>query len=105
MAANRWLTAHGIKFERQVEVELQPGFEFEGKKIRKISYRADFKILADPDRVLWVDMKGFETPEFKLKWKLLLFRGIHVHKVKSVSDLVSLIQKLGFWQNQHQNQH
>ena len=47
LAAYRWLTDHGIKFETQVEVELQPGFEFEGKKIRKISYLADFKILPD----------------------------------------------------------
>lgn len=120
LAAHRWLTEHGVQFERQVEIELQPGFEFEGKKIRKISYFADFKIskgLAPQNagenwggiseqtkeqsrEHLWVDMKGFETAKFKLQWKLLLFKGIYVHKVRSVTDLVSLLQKLDFWQNQ-----
>lgn len=155
LAAHRWLTDHGILFERQVEIELQPGFEFAGKKIRKISYFADFKIARPPasqnfpenlgeksaeisekfgsenpaqhddppagsageekfrenfgkisekfpekNPYLWVDMKGMETPEFKLKWKLLLFKGIYVNKVRSVTELVSLLQKLGFWQNQ-----
>lgn len=100
LAAYRWLTDHGIKFETQVEVELQPGFTFEGKKIRKISYFADFKISEQSSEQssehLWVDMKGMETAEFKLKWKLLLFKGVHVHKVKSVSALVTLLLEKGF---------
>ena len=127
LAAHRWLTEHGVQFERQVEIELQPGFEFEGKKVRKISCFADFKItrvvalqipgensakisrenfgkipekFPEKNPCLWVDMKGMETEAFKPKWKLMLFKGIYVHKVKTVTDLVSLLQKLGFWPNQ-----
>lgn len=93
LAAYRWLVDHAIKFERQVEIELQPGFEFEGKKIRKISYFCDFKITTDSGETLWVDMKGMETAEFKLKWKMTLFKGVHVLKVKSLTALVELLVK------------
>lgn len=101
LAAYRWLADHGVKFETQVEVELQPGFSFEGKKIRKISYFADFKILADcsleSTEQSWEQSGQLETESFKLKWKLLLFKGVHVHKVKSVSALVTLLLEKGFW--------
>lgn len=131
LAAYRWLVDHGIPFERQVEVELQPGFLYQGRKVRKISYYSDFKFslrklekfpqkpeetfpknLAEKsgqkpeekseeklkeksEDFLWVDMKGFETAEFKLKWKMLLYRGVHVHCVKSVPALVQLLQGHG----------
>ena len=38
-----------------------------------------------------------ETESFKLKWKLLLFKGVHVDKVKSVSAMVTLLLEKGFW--------
>lgn len=104
LAAYRWLTDHGVKFETQVEVELQPGFEFQGKKIRKISYVSDFKITTDSGEILWVDMKGFETSEFKLKWKMVLYKGVYVHKVKTVPALILLVSQYSFPKNQLKNQ-
>lgn len=143
LAAYRWLVDHAIPFERQVEVELQPGFLYQGNKVRKISYFSDFRFSLEklekfsskpeeilggnpeensarksagnsvektpensdgkptekPEEFLWVDMKGFETAEFKLKWKMLLYRGVHVHRVKSVPELVQLLQGHGLTLN------
>lgn len=93
MAVWRWLVDHGVAFEFQVPIELQPGFEYQGKKIRAINYIADFKF--NHPEVLWVDMKGFETPEFKLKWKLLLYRGYEIHKIKSLPSLIMFLQQRG----------
>lgn len=87
-----------------MEIELQPGFEFQGKKIRKISYFSDFKIFTNSGEILWVDMKGMETAEFKLKWKMALHKGIYVHKVKTVSALCFLVDRYSRPQNQVKNQ-
>jgi len=63
-------------FERQVTIELQPKFKdkFTGKTILPIRYIADF-VIVDNDDVQWiVDVKGLETPEFKLKKKMLQYK-------------------------------
>lgn len=54
----------------QPEYELQPAFKKNGKHHRAIKYRADFEILHSDGRVEVIDVKGFETKEFKLKKKL-----------------------------------
>ena len=45
--------------------------------IKEISYEADFYYAEKRDGALidvYEDVKGFETPVFKLKWKLLLYQ-------------------------------
>lgn len=61
--------------ELQPEYELQPAFRKNGKSYRKISYKADFKYY-DIENEKWVieDVKGMETPEFKLKHKLFEYK-------------------------------
>ena len=60
--------------ERQVTFTLQDGFEFQGKKIRPITYKADFVITySDGKEIVW-DVKGQILEVFKLKVKLLRFR-------------------------------
>ena len=53
---------------------LQPGFEKYGRKIRKITYKADFEYLEKDEKGKWrkivVDVKGHQTAVFKLKRKL-----------------------------------
>lgn len=52
----------------------QPSFKREGKTVRAIKYVADFVVtLADGTREV-VDTKGYKTPEYKLKKKLLLYK-------------------------------
>ncbi len=60
------------------DFELQPEFVLQDKipekKLRAIKYRADFKVFHTDGRVEIVDIKGFETAEFKLKKKMFLAR-------------------------------
>jgi len=58
------------------EVTLQPGYVLldgyvkNGKKVRPIVYRADFKVYYTDGRVEVEDVKGMKTKEFRLKEKL-----------------------------------
>ncbi len=84
---------HGLKLmERNGDIEsltvhpvfpLMEGFTYQGKKIRGIKYEADFSYYENGKRVV-EDVKGMETPVFKLKAKLLMakypvmdFRVLH----------------------------
>lgn len=57
-------------YERQPVFLLQERFMHNGKVIRPIRYVADFRITYPDGRVEVVDVKGFMTPEFKIKQKM-----------------------------------
>lgn len=58
------------EFERQPEFILQEGFTKRGLKFLPIKYKADFELwLADGTNYV-VDVKGFETADFKIKKKM-----------------------------------
>jgi hypothetical protein len=66
-----------IHLEVHPEIELQPGFYYKDKKVKPIIYEADFYYVEQRDGILidvYEDVKGYETPTFKLKWKLLLYQ-------------------------------
>lgn len=67
---------------RQYEIEIQPGFTMpSGEKIRAITYRADFRY-HDLDGIEHIiDVKGYKTEVYKLKKKLLAYRGIYIEEV------------------------
>ncbi|MBS5989581.1 MULTISPECIES: DUF1064 domain-containing protein [Anaerococcus] len=62
-------------------LELQPVFDLipkqihNGKTIRKVVYKADFKYF-DNNKKIWIveDVKGFKTDVYKLKKKMFLFK-------------------------------
>lgn len=54
---------------RQVKFTLQEGFLYEGRKIRAIEYVADF--VYEADGLIIEDVKGYRTPEYKIKAKML----------------------------------
>ena len=58
--------------------ELQPAFMHRGKKIRAINYEADFEYMDNDYNHIIEDVKGFETPVFKLKHKMFLRQYPHV---------------------------
>ncbi len=62
------------KFELQKEFELVPAYEKNGKKIRKMSYIADFVVQLADNSIQVIDVKGIETDVFKLKKKLFEYR-------------------------------
>lgn len=61
------------QLELQPRFELQAGFRYRGKVIRKIEYVADFKYL-DYERggLVVEDVKGMRTDVYRLKRKLFL---------------------------------
>lgn len=59
-------------FELQPEFEIQEKFrDSDGNSIRAIKYRGDFLVHHNNGLEEIIDVKGIQTPEFKLKWKLL----------------------------------
>ena len=75
--------------QRQVKFEIQPAFtDSLGNSYEAITYKADFVYLekAPADSSLkWVnkvvDVKGFKTDVYKLKKKLLAYKGIYIEEV------------------------
>ena len=68
---------------RQTVYEIQPSFkDKDGKTIRAINYKADFSYYDLTDEQYHIiDVKGFKTEVYKLKKKLLAFRGIYIEEV------------------------
>ena len=71
-----------LSLQRQVSFIIQPEFKINGKTIRAITYKADFvyKDLKD-GAVHIIDVKGYKTEVYKLKKKLLAYRGIFIEEV------------------------
>lgn len=60
------------KLRRQVKFPLIPKFKVDGKTYRETSYIADFTYYEDGILVV-EDCKGFRTPEYRLKKKLMAY--------------------------------
>ena len=71
------------QLKRQYTYTIQPSFYMpDGSKISDISYKADFVYYDLIDsRIHIVDVKGFKTDVYKLKKKLLAYRGIYIEEV------------------------
>ncbi|WP_298564337.1 DUF1064 domain-containing protein [uncultured Phascolarctobacterium sp.] len=71
-----WMMREGTvkEVELQPKFVLQPGYKREGKKIRPIIYKADFKVTEAGGHVYYVDTKGMKTPVYLLKKKMLLYK-------------------------------
>lgn len=66
----------GIKdFDIQPVFELQPKYKHNGKTIQPIKYIADFTVYNADGTVDIVDIKGMETPVFKLKAKMFRYQN------------------------------
>lgn len=65
---------------------LQEKFEYEGKTIRAIKYKADFRVVYEDNRVEIIDVKGQTTDVFLLKRKLLLskYKDINFKCVRKI---------------------
>lgn len=78
-------------FELQPRFILQDKFVKDGVSFRKIEYVADFLITHNDGSVEVVDIKGMETPEFRIKRKL--FEKKYPHRLK----LLKYVKKFGGW--------
>lgn len=62
--------------------ELQPAFTAQqtARRVRAITYRADFSYrFSGSSQVIVEDVKGFETPTFRIKQKMFLFHHPDKH--------------------------
>jgi len=62
-----------VNIELQPEFVLIPDFYRNGKKVRGITYKADFRVTYKDGRVEIVDCKGYRTPVYRLKKKLFMW--------------------------------
>lgn len=85
----RWLELKALQdrgeiklLTRQVPFELIPSQRIEGKVVeRAVTYKADFVYIYKGSQVV-EDVKGFKTPEYILKRKMMLYRyGIKIQEV------------------------
>lgn len=84
--------------KRQVKFELQEKFKYGNKTIRSINYIADFTcVVLDVDRfksaigcnneeikenqTVILDTKGYKTEVYKIKYKLMLYRGYKIFEI------------------------
>lgn len=79
------LKTNNLNPELQKKFLIQPGFSDNGKKIRPIEYVADFVLNCNNETYV-LDAKGMLLPEAKLKYKLLLYRGIRLIYIKSIKS-------------------
>ena len=63
-----------VDFVLQPTYLLQEGVDLNGKRIRPITYKADFKVIYKDGHEEVIDVKGKLTEEFKIKRKMLLYR-------------------------------
>ena len=63
-----------VDFVLQPTYLLQEGFDLNGKRIRPITYKADFKVIYKDGHEEVIDVKGKLTEEFKIKRKMLLYK-------------------------------
>jgi hypothetical protein len=61
-------------FKLQPEFELQPKFTKKGKTWLPIKYKADFLVFHNDGTTQVIDVKGFETADFKLKKKMFEYK-------------------------------
>ena len=57
----------------QVPFDIIPTVFHEGKTLRKIVYKADFVYEKNGETIV-EDVKGYETPEFKIKMRLFILK-------------------------------
>lgn len=62
------------EFLMQKEYIVFEGYTKDGKKVLPIKYKADFEVHYPDNRIEVIDIKGFETADFKLKKKLFEYR-------------------------------
>ena len=79
--------------ERQTKFVLQESFRIGKELIREIAYKADFLIEWQGVKY-YIDSKGMETPEFKIKHKMWLHRYRDTHNLIVTGSFNRLMETL-----------
>ena len=75
----KWLQDNDqiLFFRLQPRYLLQEAFRKNGKTFRKIEYIADFEVHHKDGSIEVIDVKGYQTPVFKIKRKLFEYKYPH----------------------------
>lgn len=65
----------------QVKFELQPSFKINNKTIRSINYIADFTYYDENNVFHIVDTKGVRTEVYKIKKKMMQYKGYEIEEI------------------------
>ena len=91
----------GFNFKYEdITFELIPPFEFQQKKIRPLGFTPDF---VDHDNQIVVEIKGWETPDFKLRnkmFKYFLYKNHSNYKYFIISSAKKEVDKNIEWLKQ-----
>ncbi len=79
--------------ERQTKFILQESFHIGKELIREIAYKADF-LIEWCWRQIYIDSKGMETPEFKIKHKMWLYKFWSTHELIVTGSFIRLMATL-----------
>lgn len=60
-------------FYLQPVINIVPSFKYDGKTVRKMDYKLDFKVEYSDGTVEYVDIKGMATTDAKMKLKLVRY--------------------------------
>lgn len=64
-----------VKLELQPKFTLQPGFvNREGKKVKPITYKADFLLTYPDGNKVVVEVKGYRTRDYQLRRKMFEYK-------------------------------
>lgn len=80
-----------LAFKLQPKFVLQESFKKDGKTYRAIEYTADFEVIHSDETIEIIDVKGFETLDFKIKRKLF------EKKFPYSLTLMKFVKKFGGW--------
>lgn len=98
------LIKNNLEFDFQVPIELVPKFKFKGISIRAIAMRVDF-LLKHNGQLIYIDTKGFATPEAKIKYKMLKYKfkdsdNVDIVWLKTQKEVNSFILNLKIGNNE-----
>lgn len=82
-----------VILERQTKFVLQESFHIGKELIREIAYKADF-LIEWCWRKIYIDSKGMEVPEFKIKHKMWLFKYGNTHELIVTGSFIRLMATL-----------
>ncbi len=82
-----------VILERQTKFVLQESFHIGKELIREIAYKSDF-LIEWCWRRIYIDSKGMEVPEFKIKHKMWLFKYGNTHELIVTGSFIRLMATL-----------
>ncbi len=90
------------ELRRQEVIELQPKFRRNGKGVRSITMRPDFTVVFDDGDVVYVESKGIETDDFKVKLKMLWYQNPTMKYVLAKSADTKNLEKIVLWEKERE---